>query len=126
MNIKLALGAAVAALALVACSNQEPAAPAAAPAAPAPAADDRDKARKRKMVGIVTSDKMNKTRVVMVTRRISHKTYSKYVTQRVKYKAHDEKNQYKQGDKVEIIEAAPISRDKRWRIERLVQKAEEI
>jgi small subunit ribosomal protein S17 len=81
---------------------------------------------RRKLIGIVTSDKMDKTRVVTVTRRVSHKAYAKYVTQRVRYKAHDERNEFKAGDTVEIIESKPISRDKRWRVERLVKRAEEV
>jgi small subunit ribosomal protein S17 len=85
----------------------------------------RDKSRKRKLVGIVTSDKMNKTRVVTVERRISHGKYGKYMTKRSKYKAHDEKNQYKTGDRVEIVETRPLSRDKRWAVERLIERPQE-
>ena len=97
-----------------------------APADPAaPAAADRDIAHKRKMVGVVTSDKMNKTRVVMVERRISHGKYGKYLTKRTKFKAHDEKNEYKTGDRVEIVESRPLSRDKRWRVERLIERPQE-
>jgi small subunit ribosomal protein S17 len=96
------------------------------PAAPADAAaDDRGKSRKRKMVGIVTSDKMDKTRVVLVTRRVSHGKYGKYMTKRTKFKAHDERNEYKTGDRVEIIESRPLSRDKRWRVERLLERPQE-
>lgn len=82
--------------------------------------------RRRTLIGVVTSDKMDKTRVVMVTRRVPHSSYAKYVTQRVKYKAHDERNEFKTGDRVEIIESRPLSRDKRWRIQRLVARAEEV
>jgi small subunit ribosomal protein S17 len=91
---------------------------------PAAAADEagREVSRKRKLVGIVTSDKMNKTRVVLVERRVSH---GKYMTSRTKYKAHDEKNEYKTGDKVMIIESRPLSRDKRWRVEKLIERPQE-
>ena len=82
--------------------------------------------RRKFLEGTVISDKMNKTRVVVVTRRVAHGTYQKYVVRRVRYKAHDERNEYKVGDRVEIIESKPISREKRWRIERLVERAEEV
>jgi small subunit ribosomal protein S17 len=88
-------------------------------------ATGRAEIRKRKMVGIVTSDKMDKTRVVMVERRVSHGKYGKYLTKRTKFKAHDEKNEYKTGDKVEIVESRPLSRDKRWRVERLIERPQE-
>jgi small subunit ribosomal protein S17 len=91
----------------------------------APASDGRDKARKRRMVGVITSDKMNKTRVVLVERRVSHGKYGKYMTKRTKFKAHDEKNEYKTGDRVEIVESRPLSRDKRWRVERLIERPQE-
>ncbi len=87
--------------------------------------DTRDKSRKRTLVGVVTSDKMNKTRVVIVERRVSHGKYGKFMTKRSKYKAHDEKNQYKTGDRVEIVECRPLSRDKRWTVERLIDRPQE-
>ena len=95
-------------------------------AAAAPATDEsRATSRKRKLVGVVTSDKMNKTRVVLVERRVSHGKYGKYLTKRTKFKAHDEKNEYKTGDKVIIVESRPLSRDKRWRVEKLVERPQE-
>jgi len=98
-----------------------------AAAAPAAKSEDagRETSRKRRMVGIVTSDKMNKTRVVLVTRRVSHGKYGKYLTLRTKFKAHDEKNKYKAGDKVQIVESRPLSRDKRWRVEKLIERPQE-
>ena len=84
------------------------------------------KIHKRRMIGVVTSDKMNKTRVVMVERRVSDAKYGKYLTSRTKYKAHDEKNAAKVGDLVEIIEARPMSRTKRWRIIRTISHAAEV
>jgi small subunit ribosomal protein S17 len=85
----------------------------------------RETSRKRKLVGVITSDKMNKTRVVLVERRVSHGKYGKYLTKRTKFKAHDEKNEYKTGDKVVIIESRPLSRDKRWRVEKLIERPQE-
>jgi len=85
----------------------------------------RAKSRRRELVGVVTSDKMQKTRVVTVERRLSHAKYGKFMTSRKKYKAHDEKNEYKLGDRVLIVEARPLSRDKRWRVEKLIERAQE-
>ncbi|MFO0759793.1 MAG: 30S ribosomal protein S17 [Byssovorax sp.] len=77
---------------------------------------------RRKLVGRVTSDKMDKTVTVEVTRNSPDPVYKKYVRQRERYKAHDETNQYKVGDRVEIQEHRPISRDKRWLVTRLVSR----
>jgi small subunit ribosomal protein S17 len=77
---------------------------------------------RRKMVGRVTSNKMNKTVVVEVVRSSLDPVYKKYVRSRARYKAHDETNQYKVGDRVEIQEHRPISRDKRWMVIRLVSR----
>jgi small subunit ribosomal protein S17 len=85
----------------------------------------RPKSRRRELVGVVTSDKMQKTRVVTVERRLSHAKYGKLMTSRKKYKAHDEKDEYKLGDRVLIVEARPLSRDKRWRVEKLIERAQE-
>ena len=70
--------------------------------------------QKRKLEGVVTSDKMTKTRVVSVTRNKRHPKYLKYYKVTTKFKAHDEKNEYKTGDKVVIQESRPLSKDKRW------------
>ena len=85
----------------------------------------REKSRRRELVGVVTSDKMNKTRVVTVERRVSHGKYGKFMTKRSKFKAHDEKNETKTGDRVVIVETRPMSRDKRWKVERLVERPQE-
>ena len=77
---------------------------------------------RRKLVGKVTSSKMNKTVVVEVVRSALDPVYKKYVRDRDRYKAHDETNQYKVGDRVEIQEHRPISRDKRWLVTRLVSR----
>ena len=86
---------------------------------------ERGKIKRRELIGIITSDKMQKTRVVLVERRLSHAKYGKYMTSRTKYKAHDEKNEYKTGDRVLIVEARPLSRDKRWRVEKLIERPQE-
>jgi small subunit ribosomal protein S17 len=88
-------------------------------------AEGAAKIQKRELIGVVTSDKMQKTRVVLVERRLAHKKYGKYMTSRRKYKAHDEKNEYKNGDRVVIVESRPLSRDKRWRVERLIERPQE-
>ena len=75
--------------------------------------------------GLVTSDKMDKTVTVEVVRRSLDPVYKKYVRQRNRYKAHDELNQYRTGDRVEIQEHAPISREKRWLVTRLVARGVE-
>ena len=72
--------------------------------------------QRKKRVGIVVSDKMDKTVVVEVTRTMMNPMYKKVVRRKKKYKAHDEENHYKIGDKVIIMETRPLSKDKRWRI----------
>lgn len=80
----------------------------------------------RRLIGVVTSNKMMKTVVVAVTRRVRDPRFHKYVTKRIKYKAHDEKNELKIGDRVEIVESRPLSKDKRWRVARLVERPAEV
>ena len=77
---------------------------------------------RRKLIGRVASDKMNKTVVVEVVRFKRDSVYSKYVRVRKRYKAHDEKNEYKVGDRVEIIEHRPLSRSKRWAVVKLITR----
>jgi len=81
-----------------------------------------EKAFKRKLIGRVVSDKMDKTVVVEVVRRALHPVYKKYVPKRARYKAHDERNEYKVGDRVEIVEHRPLSREKRWKVSRLIAR----
>lgn len=88
-------------------------------------AEGRAPSRRRTLVGVVTSDKMNKTRVVQVERRVSHAKYGKYLTKRNKYKVHDERNETRRGDRVLIIESRPLSRDKRWRLKKLIERPQE-
>ena len=77
---------------------------------------------RRKLVGRVRGDKMNKTVTVEVTRKALDPVYKKYIRVRERYTAHDETNQYKVGDRVEIQEHRPISRNKRWLVTRLVAR----
>lgn len=83
---------------------------------------ERDNRRKF-LTGEVVSDKMNKTRVVVIKWQTKHPMYHKIIRRAVKYKAHDEQNASKTGDIVRIMETRPISRDKRWTILEIVQKA---
>ncbi|MBK1782527.1 30S ribosomal protein S17 [Advenella sp. WQ 585] len=77
--------------------------------------------RQRTLVGKVVSNKMDKTVVVQVERRVKHPLYGKIIVRSNKYKAHDEANQYNEGDTVEIAEGRPISRSKSWSVVRLVE-----
>ncbi|MBT7497587.1 30S ribosomal protein S17 [Candidatus Woesearchaeota archaeon] len=70
----------------------------------------------RSFTGVVVSTKMDKTVTVLIERTVKHKKYLKQYTVSKKFKAHDEKNEYKVGDKVLMEECRPISKDKRWRI----------
>jgi small subunit ribosomal protein S17 len=77
---------------------------------------------RRRLIGRVASDKMDKTVVVEVVRFKRDPMYKKYVRVRKRYHAHDEKNEYKTGDRVEIVEHRPISRQKRWAVTRLITR----
>jgi len=77
--------------------------------------------RKRK-IGVVISDKMDKTVVIRIERLVPHPVYKKYVKRRNNIKAHDEKNEYQIGDRVEIVETRPTSKDKRWRVNKLIDR----
>ncbi|HLO04866.1 MAG TPA: 30S ribosomal protein S17 [Symbiobacteriaceae bacterium] len=74
-------------------------------------------------VGIVTSDKMEKTVVISVETLVEHPLYKKRIKRTTKFKAHDEQNQCKVGDKVKIVETRPLSKDKRWRVVEIVESA---
>jgi len=80
---------------------------------------------RRTVSGTVTSTAMDKTVVVTVVRRIRDRRFHKFVTRRVKYKAHDEGNRCRVGDVVELTEARPYSKTKRWRVSRTIEKARE-
>lgn len=74
-------------------------------------------------VGIVTSDKMEKTVVISVETLVEHPLYKKRIKRTTKFKAHDEQNQCKVGDKVKIVETRPLSKDKRWRVVEIIESA---
>lgn len=82
-----------------------------------------DRNERKIRMGTVVSDKMDKTVVVAVERLVQHSLYAKSVRQTVKFKAHDENNESNVGDKVKIMETRPISKDKRWRVVEIVEKA---
>ena len=78
---------------------------------------------KQTLQGVVKSDKMDKTIVVEITIRKLHPLYKKYVTRSKRIKADDEKNEAHEGDSVRVVECRPLSRDKRWRLVEVVEKA---
>ena len=83
----------------------------------------RKERHRRVLYGHVVSSKMDKTVVVQVVRRFRHPKYKKYVNERVRYKAHDENNDAREGDRVSIVESRPLSRDKRWRLVNVLERA---
>jgi small subunit ribosomal protein S17 len=93
--------------------------------APAPTNTDQTQARARRKVRLATviSDKMDKTVIVQVGSSKAHRLYRKTVQQRTRFKVHDEKNECGVGDLVRIVETRPLSKEKRWRIEEIVEKA---
>ena len=82
-----------------------------------------ERGNKRLITGVVVSDKMEKTVIVRTERLVKHQVFKKYIRRHVKYKAHDERNECKAGDRVVIIESRPLSRDKRWRVREILEKA---
>ena len=74
-------------------------------------------------VGVVVSDKMDKTVVVAIIDNVKHPLYKKIVKRTVRLKAHDEKNECRVGDRVEVMETRPLSKDKRWRVIEIIEKA---
>jgi small subunit ribosomal protein S17 len=98
---------------------EQPSAPSAAAETPAEASRNRRRVKQ----GVVRSDKMDKTIVVVTETRVPHPTYKKIVRKSVRFKAHDEKNEAKTGDTVRIMETRPMSRDKRWRLLEIVERA---
>jgi len=83
----------------------------------------KEKKGKLELQGVVVSDKMDKTIVIEIVMRKLHPLYKKYVTRSKKMKAHDEKNEARIGDVVKIEECRPLSRDKRWRLTQIVERA---
>ncbi|MBE0576345.1 MAG: 30S ribosomal protein S17 [Desulfuromonadales bacterium] len=82
----------------------------------------KERGNKKVRVGVVVSDKMDKTVVVKVDNIIKHPVYKKYIKRRVTCKAHDEQNICAAGDKVLIVETRPLSKDKRWRVREILEK----
>lgn len=82
-----------------------------------------DKQHRKTRVGVVVSDKMDKTVVVAVQKKVPHRIYKKFVLTQKKFKAHDPDNAYNVGDTVEIVETRPLSRDKHWRVTRALERA---
>ncbi len=80
------------------------------------------KNKKRQFEGVVVSDKMSKTRVIEISRLKKNSRYEKYISVSSRFKAHDENNEYQNGDVVLIEETRPISKDKRWKIIKLLKK----
>jgi small subunit ribosomal protein S17 len=91
---------------------------------PTTSTGDRPTRNARKVrTGTVVSDKMQKTVVVAIDRRVAHPVYGKMVTRTKRVKAHDEENSAKTGDTVRIMETRPLSKDKRWRVVEIVERA---
>ena len=86
--------------------------------------DGEMRGNRKTKVGVVMSDRMNKTVVVRVERFVLHQRYKKYTRRWTTYKAHDEQNEYRSGDTVEIIETRPLSKEKCWRVKRLIERPE--
>ena len=82
-----------------------------------------DRNMRKSAVGKVVSDKMDKTIVVAIEDSVKHPLYKKIIKRTVKFKAHDEKNECKAGDRVRIMETRPLSKDKRWRVAEIIEKA---
>ncbi len=84
---------------------------------------DKERNNRKTLEGVVVSDKMNKTRTITILRRFSHPLYGKVMTRNTKVFAHDENNETKAGDRVQIMSTRPLSRLKRWRITKTIEKA---
>jgi small subunit ribosomal protein S17 len=82
-----------------------------------------DRGQRKILKGVVVSNKMDKTIVVKVTRRVKHAMYKKYMSRSERYKAHDEQNDCGIGDTVEIRECRPLSKDKRWRLAGIIVRS---
>jgi len=83
----------------------------------------RERGKRKTLTGVVWSDKMDKTVIVMVNRLVLHPVYKKYIRKKKKVKAHDEKNECRIGDKVLLIETRPLSKGKRWRVKEILGRA---
>ena len=79
--------------------------------------------KRKTLVGVVSSDKMDKTVIVMVNRLVLHPVYKKYIRKKKKVKAHDERDECRIGDKVLLIETRPLSKEKRWCVKGILERA---
>ncbi len=84
---------------------------------------ERKRGIRKTRVGVVVSDKMDKSVVVLVERLVKHPLYKKYIKRSKKFHAHDERNECRVGDRVKIIETRPLSKTKRWRVVEIIEKA---
>lgn len=84
-----------------------------------------ERGQRKRLVGTVISNRMDKTAVILVERLVKHDAYKKYVRRRTKYLAHDEGNICGVGDKVRIVECRPLSRRKRWQVTHVIEKGQE-
>ncbi|HSB04255.1 MAG TPA: 30S ribosomal protein S17 [Thermodesulfobacteriota bacterium] len=82
-----------------------------------------ERGKQKTLTGVVSSDKMDKTVVVRVNRLVLQPVYKKYIRKRTQVKAHDEKNECHVGDKVLLIETRPLSKEKRWRVKEILERA---
>jgi small subunit ribosomal protein S17 len=85
-----------------------------------------ERGNRKSRIGVVVSNKMTKTVVVKVERRVADRKYGKIVMKAAKFKAHDEKQECHIGDRVRIVETRPLSKDKRWRVAETLEKAAEV
>lgn len=88
--------------------------------------ESKEKSNKKRIVGTVVKDKMEKTVVVEVVRSFKHSIYHKYVQTKKRYKAHDESNSCTVGDRVVIVESRPLSKEKRWLVKEIIKKEEPV
>ena len=82
-----------------------------------------ERGKRKTLSGVVSSDKMDKTIIVMGNRLVRHSVYKKYIRKRTKVKSHDEKNECHIGDKVLLVETRPLSKEKRWRVREILERA---
>jgi 30S ribosomal protein S17 len=82
-----------------------------------------ERGKRKTQIGVVVSDKMDKTVVVKIDRLVRHRVYNKYIKRSAKYMAHDDENSCKIGDRVLIVETRPISKDKCWKVRQIIDKS---
>jgi len=82
-----------------------------------------DRNSRKEVVGKVVSNKADKSIIVMVERKVKHPVYGKFIKKSTRFMAHDEKNQCKTGDIVQLMETRPLSKNKRWRLEKILERA---